>query len=46
MDLQDTPESMAKREGIHNRIQSELHNEDKEEVSQEEKMLELPTVWN
>ena len=42
MDLQDTPESIAEREDIHERIQSELRNEDKEEVSWAEKMLELP----
>ena len=46
MDLQDTPESIAEREGIHERIQSELRNEDKEEVSQAEEMLELPLVLN
>ena len=46
MDLQDTQVSIAEREGIHERIQLELRNEDKEEVSQSEEMLELPLVWN
>ena len=46
MDLQDTPESIVEREGIHERIQSELRNEDKEEVSRAEEMLELPPGWN
>ena len=34
------------RKGIHERIQSELRNEDIEKVSQVEEMLELPPVWN
>ena len=37
---------MAKREGIHERIQVELGNEDAAELSQAEEALELPTVWN
>ena len=32
MDRQDTPEDIAEREGIHERIQAELHNEDIEKV--------------
>ena len=46
MDLQDTPESIAERDGIHERIQSELRSEDIEKVSQREEMFELPPVWN
>ena len=46
MDLQDTPEDIAGREGIHERIQAELRNGDTEELSQAEEMLELPPVWN
>ena len=45
-DLQDTTESIPERESIHERIQSELRNEDKKEVSQAEEMLELPLVWS
>ena len=46
MDLLDTPESVAEKEGIHERIQSEMLNADKEKISQEEEMLEIPPVWN
>ena len=46
MDLQDTPENIAKREVIHERIQAELRNGDIEKVSQAEEMLELPPLWN
>ena len=46
MDLQDTPEDIAEREGIHERIQAELQNGDTEKASQAEEMLELPPVWN
>ena len=46
MDLQDTPEDIAEREGIHERIQAELRNGDTEELSQAEERLELPPVWN
>ena len=46
MDLQDTPEDIAEREGIHKRIQAELDNGDIEKVSQVEEILELPPVWN
>ena len=35
-----------KKRYIHERIQSELRNEDKEEVSQAKEMLELPRVCN
>ena len=45
MDLQDTPEDIAEREGIYKRIQAELCNGDIEKVSQAEEMLELPPVW-
>ena len=46
MDLVDTPEDVAEREGIHERIQSEMLNEEKEKVVQAEEMLEPPPVWN
>ena len=42
----DTPEDVAEREGIHERIQSEMRNEEKEKVVQAEEMLEPPPVWN
>ena len=45
MDLVDTPEEVAEREGIHERIQSEMCNEEKEKVSQAEEILELPPGW-
>ena len=46
MDLPDTPEEIAEREGIHERIQAELLNGDAEELSQAKETLELPPVWN
>ena len=44
MDLVDTPEDVAEREGIHERIKSEMRNEEKEKVVQVEEMLEPPPV--
>ena len=38
-------EHVAEREGIHERIQSEMRNEEKEKVSWAVKMLELPPGW-
>ena len=35
VDLPDTPEDIAEREGIHKRIQAELRNGDTKELSQE-----------
>ena len=46
VDPPDTPEDIAEREGIHERVQAELQNRDKEDLLQAEKMLELPPVWN
>ena len=46
VDPPDTPEDIAEREGIHERIQAELRNRDKEDLLQAEEMLELPPVWN
>ena len=45
-DPRDTPEAMAEREGIHERIQAEIRNGDKEEQLQAEEMLELPPSWH
>ena len=38
-------EDMGDREGIHEGIQSEMLNEEKENLSRAEKMLELPLAW-
>ena len=45
-DLPVTQEDIAEREGIHERIQSEMRNDDKDTISRAEEMLELPPVWN
>ena len=37
---------MAAREGIHERIQAEIHHEDKEREARAEEMLEIPLEWN
>ena len=38
----EDPKEIAVREGIHKRIQAEIHHEDKEA----EEMLEVPLEWN
>ena len=40
------PVEMVDIEGIHERIQSEMLNEEKENISRAEEILELPPVWN
>ena len=40
------PEEMEDIDGIHERIQSELLNQGKEDVSRGEEILELPPAWN
>ena len=40
------PEEMEDIDGIHERIQSELLNQGKEDVSRVEEILELPPAWN
>ena len=40
------PEDMVDMGGIHERIQSEMLNEEKENISRVEEMLELPLAWN
>ena len=40
------PEEIAVREGIHERIQAEIHHEDKEAETVAEEMLEVPPEWN
>ena len=37
---------IAEREGIHERIQPEILNEDKEVEVAAEEMLEVPLAWN
>ena len=37
---------MAVREGIHQRIQAEMHHENKEIEARAEEMLEIPPEWN
>ena len=37
---------MAAREGIHERIQVEIHHENKEREAWSEEMLEIPPEWN
>ena len=44
--IPEDPEEMAAREGIHERIQGEIHHEDKERESRTEDMLEIPPEWN
>ena len=40
--IPEDPEEIAVREGIHKRIQAEIHNEDKEAEARAEEMLEVP----
>ena len=42
----DSPEEMEMREGIHERIQAEIHQEDREEAFQAEERLNAPPGWN
>ena len=44
--LPENPEAIAEREGIHERIQSEIQHKDKEAEAAEELMLEIPPEWN
>ena len=37
---------MAAREGIHERIQAEIHQGNKEVEARAEEMLEVPPEWN
>ena len=40
------PEEMAAREGIHKRIQAEIHHENKEREARAKEMLEISLEWN
>ena len=42
----DDPEEMAVREGIHERIQAEIYQEDKKREVKAEEMLDKPPEWN
>ena len=42
----DDPVEMAVREGIHERIQTEIYHEDREREVQAEEMLDNPPEWN
>ena len=44
--ITEDPEVIAKREGVHNRIQAEIQHKDKEAEVEEEEMLEIPPEWN
>ena len=44
--IMDSPEEMEMREGIHKRIQAEIHQEAKEEAFQAEERLNAPQGWN
>ena len=42
----DDPEEMVVREGIHERMQSEIYHEDKEREARAEEMLDRTPEWN
>ena len=44
--IPEDPEEIAAREGIHERIQAEIHQENKEVEARAEEMLEVPPEWN
>ena len=44
--IPDDPEEIAAREGIHERIQAEIHQGNKEVEARAEEMLEVPPEWN
>ena len=44
--LTEDPEVIAKREGVHERIQTEIQHEDKEVEVAKEVMLEVPPEWD
>ena len=44
--IPEDPEEMAVREGIHKRIQAEMHHENKAIEARVEEMLEIPLEWN
>ena len=44
--IQEDPEEIAVPEGIHERVQAEIHQGNKEEEAKGEEMLEVPPEWN
>ena len=42
----EVPEEMEDIGGIHERIQAELLNQEKEDIAKAEEILELPPAWN
>ena len=44
--IPEDPEEMAVREGINERIQAEMHHENKETAARAKEMLEIPPEWN
>ena len=44
--VSEDPQEIAVREGIHKRIQAEIHHEDKKADTRAEEMLEVPAEWN
>ena len=44
--IPEDPEEKAAREGIHERIQAEIHQGNKEVEARGEEMLEVPPEWN
>ena len=44
--IPEDPEEIAAREGIHKRIQAEIHQGNKEVEARVEEMLEVPLEWN
>ena len=43
--IPEDPEEMAVREGLHKRIQAEMHHENKEIEARAEETLEIPLEW-
>ena len=43
--IPEDPEEMAVREGIHKRIQAEMHHENKEIEARAKEMLKIPPEW-
>ena len=44
--IPEDPEEMAVREGIHERIQAEIHQGNKKEEARVKEMIEVPPEWN
>ena len=44
--IPEDPKDIALNEGIHERIQAEIHHEDKEEEARVEEILDVPPEWS